>query len=140
MIRYTIVILMLTGSWLLSSCSNQTQKSESTAEPVARKIRMVNQSNDPAVVKIQPVVEKNLLNIRLSPSSILVNQAPVKNLKALESLLLANEKPVITVTAHRCVSAKKHLALMQLVQSHTTTPIALGSFGDYGDPECADDT
>ncbi len=107
----------------------------SKVEPQKIQIEAPNQGRSSPTSKPQ-VIEKDLFNIEVTSMSLKVNSTPVKNLKALEKILAAYQKPVLTLAAHICMSAAQTTEIMTLAQSYTDSPIAYGSFGDYEDPEC----
>lgn len=84
----------------------------------------------------QESVEKSLFNIAVSPKNIIVNGVPVSDLNALQKLLAQYDKPVLTISGHRCLDADKAVEIVNIAQNHTDTPIPYGSFGDYDDEEC----
>lgn len=79
---------------------------------------------------------KPLFNIVVSPKTITVNDAPVKNLDELEKLLVKHQRPALTLATHKCLSTEKAAEVLSLAQRHTDTPIAFGSYGRVDDPEC----
>lgn len=136
---------------LMAGCSSQPVESESKATVKAAKPAKSAKSSkvEPQKIRIeapnQPrlsptakpeIIEKDLFNIEASPGSIKVNSVPVKDLKALEKILAAYPKPVLTLAAHICMSPPQTTQIMTLAQRYTDSPIAYGSWGDYEDPEC----
>lgn len=81
-------------------------------------------------------IEKDLFNIKVSSNRLEVNATRIKNLKALEKVLGAYDKPVITVAAHICMQASATSEVLTLAQSYTDSPIAFGSWGSYDDADC----
>lgn len=82
------------------------------------------------------VLEKDLFNIKVSSKKLEVNATPIKNLKELEKILGAYDKPVITLAAHICMQASDTSEILTLTQSYTDSPIAFGSWGTYDDADC----
>lgn len=107
----------------------------SKVEPKKIRIEAPTQTRSSPTSKPQ-VIEKDLFNIEVSATSLKVNSTPVKDLKALEKILAAYPKPVLTLAAHICMSAAQTTEIMTLAQTYTDSPIAYGSWGDYDDPEC----
>jgi hypothetical protein len=123
-------ILLISLSLLAAGCA-----SKKAVEPQPQTIHI----RSDAVISgtgVGPIVTKKLFNIVMDPKRIRVNGTPVKDLAALERLLAAYEKPVLTIGTHKCLSPERTTQLMTLAQRHTDTPIAYGSYGDFNDPEC----
>lgn len=129
--------MTLLACGLLQGCaSTNTNKKAEPQEPQPQTIHL---RGDASISNPGPAhqrLTKPLFNIVISPKTITVNGAPVKDLAELERLLAKHQQPALTIASHKCLSTEKAAEVMSLAQRYTDTPIAFGSFGKFDDPEC----
>lgn len=132
-----LTIFTIAGAACLSGCAG-TPTSANSEEPTPKTIHLPDPNKvvpgRPAT--IDQTMEKSLFELRLSAAGINVNGTKVADIEALRALLEKYPDPAITIASHRCFSGERAAKIISLAQDYTTSPIAIGSFGDYSDPEC----
>lgn len=139
MIKHPLRITALLSCIALGACTQSpTRQEQNTDLPAPQTVRLRANPDAPRPPRgiEDPTIEKDLFNIEASPKAIKVNGREVAGVPALERLFLKHPNPMITITAHKCLSGAQAAKIMQLAQEHTDTPIAFGSYGEHGDPEC----
>lgn len=132
----TFVAIMAIFSQV-GGCASQPAAEKSTApKPQVMHVPDPAKAATPGPITLDQTIKKDLFNINLSPGGIKVNGVDVASVKALDKLLSKYSAPIITIATHRCYSNAGAAKIISLAQSHTVTPIAIGSFGDLSDPEC----
>lgn len=119
---------------LTQGCASKKAEPQKQPQPQTIHLR-----GDSSVTNPGPASQrltKPLFNIVISPKSLMVNGAPVKNLAELERLLAKHQRPALTIASHKCLSTEKAAEVLSLAQRYTDTPIAFGSYGKFDDPEC----
>lgn len=131
--KTSIAVVAFVSLGLISGCASQP-----ATQPTPQVINVPDPTKAaaPGPVTLDQTIKKDLFNINLSPRGIQVNGVKVADIKALDKLLAQYAKPVITIATHRCYSNEAAAKVISLAQSHTVTPIAIGSFGDVSDPQC----
>lgn len=132
-----LIVTALAATAVLSGCAGTPTSAEAN-EPQPKSIHLP----DPRKVvpgeptTLEQTMEKPLFELRLSAAGIEVNGTQVADEQALRDLLEKYPDPAITIASHRCFSGERAAKIISLVQDHTSTPIAIASFGDNSDPEC----
>lgn len=115
--------------------SQKERTRKSKVQPQTIRIEVPSSGRASPTAKPQ-LIDKDLFNVKVSSEALEVNDTPIKNLKELEKILGAYDKPVITIAAHICMQASATSEILTLAQSYTDSPIAFGSWGTYDDNEC----
>lgn len=115
--------------------TSDTRTKTSKVQPQTIRIEAPTSGRTSPTAKPQ-LIEKDLFNVKVANNMLEVNGTPIKNLKVLEEILGAYDKPVITVAAHICMQASATSEILTLAQSYTDSPIAFGSWGTYDDNDC----
>ena len=131
-----ILLICVNGLVACSATKPNTKPSKPSAEPQASSVRLKQQQVTPTGQLQDQVVEKPLFAIVVSPKRILVNGVELPNPAALNAFLEKQSSPVLTLTAHRCLSPQATSEILSIVQAHTDSPIPFGTRGDLTDPDC----
>ncbi len=123
---------------LVSCAQTPEQPSKPTAErtPIPKSVTLQVPSNDISAPK--RTIQKSLFQVLLTPLGLSANGVEVPSLEALQKLLAQYNRPMITLTVHRCVDAQRAKSFLNSIQSLTDTAIAYSAFGAYTDSECGD--
>lgn len=132
---FSAFVFPLLAVALLQGCASQ-QKPAPKSSPQPQTIHLRGDASVTNPRSANERLTKQLFNIVISPKTITVNGAPVKNLTELERLLAKHQRPALTIASHKCLSTEKAAEVMNLAQRYTDTPIAFGSYGKLDDPEC----
>lgn len=135
--KISIAAVAFVSLSLINGCASQpTTEKQTQPKPQVMHVPDPAKAATPGPVTLDQTIKKDLFNINLSPGGIKVNGVEVAGIKALDQLLAQYTTPIITIATHRCYSNEGAAKVISLAQSHTATPIAIGSFGDFSDPEC----
>lgn len=133
---FTAVILITTGCESTSSKSSMKGKKEGSTKNQPKKITIRANSQTGSTAPPGETIQKNIVQITVSPKEILLNDVAVKDTKRLNQLLKKYDKPVITISAHKCANASLTTQVMSISQDQTNTPVLYRSFGQFTDPAC----
>lgn len=121
----------------LTSCVSNAPKPEprpDPTQPIPKTIRI--KATELTGGTPGSTIQKDLFNIVITPRQIIINEKPVKNTQALDKILKQYTRPVFTISAHKCAKSEFTAKVMALIQTHTDSPIAYGSYGQYDDAVC----
>ena len=117
-----------------SDTNHSSQSRQQTPTPGSVRIKQPPIGEDG---KPQPTyVDKTMYTVVAAPGSLSVNGVAMADMAALKTFLDAQTKPVLMLSAHRCLSSELATELMTLLQAHTDTPIPYKSHGTVADPVC----
>lgn len=126
---------------VLAGCASQPESSEAApqrerATPVPQVVLMKSPESLANPELPSRNIKKDAFAVVVLPGSISANGVKVKDPQALAELLARHNKPLVTLSVHRCVDGHYAKELLASVQSLTDLPIPYSAIGTYTDELC----